>query len=169
MATVLDRSALAKERPSIGQLIRARRPGHMLPADFYLRQDVFEVDLELLFRRQWLFVGVAGDVPEPGDAFTVDIGDTSVGDVGFNDLKNMSRLEWLDMHGTQITDAGLTNLKKLFGLRTLYLNGTKVTDKGLMNLIDLQGLTELHLNVSLVTKAGVQKFQALRPKCKVSY
>ena len=78
MATVLDRSALAKEQPSISQLIRARRPGYMLPADFYLRQDVFEVDLEVLFRRQWLFVGVAGDVPEPGDAFTVEVGNTSV-------------------------------------------------------------------------------------------
>src|SRR5918998_783405 len=78
MATVLDRSTLGRERPSIGQLIRARRPGYMLPADLYLRQDVFEVDLEVLFRRQWLFVGVAADVPEPGDAFTVDIGGDSV-------------------------------------------------------------------------------------------
>ena len=50
----------------------------MLPADFYLRQDVFELDLEVLFRRQWLFVGVAADVPEAGDAITIDIGDTSV-------------------------------------------------------------------------------------------
>src|SRR5690242_2519364 len=78
MATVLDRSALTKERPSIGQLIRARRPGYMLPADFYRGQDVLEAVLEVLFRRQWLFAGVAADVPVPGDAFTVDIGDTSV-------------------------------------------------------------------------------------------
>ena len=52
MATVLDRPSSAKQPPSIGQLIRARRPGHMLPADFYLRQDVFETELEVLFRRQ---------------------------------------------------------------------------------------------------------------------
>src|SRR4051794_32372683 len=78
MATVLDRSTSATERPSLGQLIRARRPGYMLPADFYLRQDVFDTDLEVLFRRQWLFVSVAADVPEPGDALTVDIGNASV-------------------------------------------------------------------------------------------
>ena len=32
------------------ELQRARRPGHMLPADFYLRQDVFELDLDVLQR-----------------------------------------------------------------------------------------------------------------------
>ena len=63
MATVLDRSPSAREQASISQLIPARRPGHMLPAGFYLRQDVFEADLEILFRRQWLVVGVTARAP----------------------------------------------------------------------------------------------------------
>jgi Rieske 2Fe-2S family protein len=77
MDTVTQPPPPAPDRP-LDALIRSRRPGHMLPAEFYLRPDIFAADLDALFRRQWLFVGTAADVPEPGAAFTVDIGDASV-------------------------------------------------------------------------------------------
>lgn len=78
MSAVLQNSPAAKAEPSVSELVAARRPGHMLPADFYLRQDVYELDLQQMFERQWLFVGTAADVPEAGDALTVDISGTSV-------------------------------------------------------------------------------------------
>ena len=78
MSAILDRPLLPNEKTSIHQLIAARQPGHMLPAGLYLRPDVFEADLDVLFRREWIFAGVAADVPEPGDAFTVDIANSSV-------------------------------------------------------------------------------------------
>src|SRR5699024_7432484 len=78
MSAILDRLQPANNGSSISQLVAARQPGHMLPAEFYLRPDVFETDMDVLFRREWLFVGVTADVPEPGDAFTVEIASSSV-------------------------------------------------------------------------------------------
>ena len=113
MSTVLDRSVSVAERPSIGQLIRARRPGHMLPADFYLRQDVFEADLEAVFRRQWLFVGVEADLPEPGDTYTVEIGSASVilvrdEDRGIRAFHNVCR-----HRGARLLEPGRSTVGKL--------------------------------------------------------
>ncbi len=59
-------------------LIASRRAGHTLPAAFYLSQEVFERDIDLIFRRHWIYVGVEAEIAEPGDFFTVEIGDDSV-------------------------------------------------------------------------------------------
>lgn len=113
MVTVPGRSVSTNEQPSISQLIQARRPGHMLPAEFYLRPDVFGADIEVLFRHQWVFVGVAADVPEPGAAFAVDIGDASVivvrGDDGvIRALHNVCR-----HRGARLLEPGPTSVGKL--------------------------------------------------------
>jgi glycine betaine catabolism A len=60
------------------RLLRERRPGYSLPAPFYLSPEIFEADMEVIFGRHWIHVGVEPDVPEPGDVMVVDIGRTSV-------------------------------------------------------------------------------------------
>lgn len=64
--------------PSIEDLIARRPEGHSLEADFYTRPDIFDADMELIFGRHWIYVGVEPDVPEPGDVVVVDIGKWSV-------------------------------------------------------------------------------------------
>jgi len=64
--------------PSLSELIARRKPGHSLEQAFYLSPEVFKADLELIFGRHWIYVGVEPDVPEPGDVMTVDIGSTPV-------------------------------------------------------------------------------------------
>lgn len=59
-------------------LLERRRLGHSLEAPFYLSEEVFQADLEFIFRRHWIVVGVAPQAPEPGDYFTVEIGGDSV-------------------------------------------------------------------------------------------
>jgi glycine betaine catabolism A len=59
---------------SLQRLIRNRRPGHSLDAAFYTDPAVFDADMDLIFRRHWIYVGVEPDVPEPGDVMTLDIG-----------------------------------------------------------------------------------------------
>ena len=59
-------------------LLRRRRPNYSLEAPFYTSPEVFAADLEAIFEQTWLFVGVEPDVPEPGDAMTVDIGSNAV-------------------------------------------------------------------------------------------
>jgi Rieske 2Fe-2S family protein len=65
-------------RDAIAELIRARRPGHTLPAGLYTRPDVFEADVEAIFHGHWIAVGVECDVPEPGDVYAVDVGRSSI-------------------------------------------------------------------------------------------
>ena len=59
-------------------LLRSRRQGFSLPAELYTAQDVFEADIEVMFHRHWIFVGVECDVPEPGDVCVVDVGRSSI-------------------------------------------------------------------------------------------
>jgi len=65
-------------RPPIETLVQRRRPGYSLEAPFYTSQAVFDADLDIIFGRHWIYVGVEPDVPEPGDCVVVDIGLNSV-------------------------------------------------------------------------------------------
>ncbi|MFA5121747.1 SRPBCC family protein [Zavarzinia sp.] len=63
---------------ALDALIARRRPGYSLEAPFYSSPEVFAADMELIFGRHWIFVGVEPDVPEPGDCYTVEIGTSPV-------------------------------------------------------------------------------------------
>jgi glycine betaine catabolism A len=62
----------------IRSLISRRRPGYSLEAPFYQRKDIFDLDMQAIFGRHWIYVGVEPDIPEPGDYFTVPLGRASV-------------------------------------------------------------------------------------------
>jgi Rieske 2Fe-2S family protein len=68
--------------PSVDDSVRAmiarRRQGYSLEADFYLSPAIFDVDMEEIFGRHWIFVAVEPDIPEPGDYLAVDVGRQSV-------------------------------------------------------------------------------------------
>jgi Rieske 2Fe-2S family protein len=64
--------------PPLSELIARRAPGNSLEQAFYVSQAVFEADLELIFGRHWIYVGVEPDVPEAGDVMAVDVGATPV-------------------------------------------------------------------------------------------
>ena len=63
---------------SIEALLKRRKKGYSLEAPFYTSDEIFKLDMEIIFGRHWLHVGVEPDVPEPGDVMVVDIGKTSV-------------------------------------------------------------------------------------------
>lgn len=60
------------------ELVTTRTPGHGMPGALFGRQDFFENDVDIFFNRHWILVGVTGDVPEPGDVSTIDIGKSSI-------------------------------------------------------------------------------------------
>ena len=77
-------------------LLRNRKPGYSLDAPFYLSPEVFAADMEIIFGRHWIYVGVEPDVPEPGDAMTVDIGKNAIfivrdDDMGLRAFHNVCR------------------------------------------------------------------------------
>lgn len=59
-------------------MISRRRPGYSLEAPFYQNKDVFDLDMQAIFGRHWIYVGVEPDIAEPGDYFTVPLGRASV-------------------------------------------------------------------------------------------
>jgi phenylpropionate dioxygenase-like ring-hydroxylating dioxygenase large terminal subunit len=44
-----------------------------LPPEAYTDPDLHALEVERIFRREWLIVGRAGDVAQPGDWFTIDV------------------------------------------------------------------------------------------------
>ena len=63
---------------AVETLIRRRKAGHTLEAPFYTSRDIFDLDLDVIFGRHWIYVGVEPDVPEPGDVMTLEIGKASI-------------------------------------------------------------------------------------------
>ena len=60
------------------QRIESRRRGFSLDRSFYTDPDVFELDMELIWHRQWLFAGHECELTRPGSFFTMKIGDYPV-------------------------------------------------------------------------------------------
>jgi len=55
-----------------------REPRSTLPGRDYHAEDVFELERERIFFREWFYVGRESDAPEPGDFMTVDVVGESV-------------------------------------------------------------------------------------------
>ena len=106
---MLDKSPIS----TISTLLDERVEGRSLPAGLYTREDVFQADMDVFYRKHWIYVGPECDVPEPGDATVIDIAGSSLimlrdddGDVRV--LHNVCR-----HRGARILDAGTTVVSKL--------------------------------------------------------
>jgi Rieske 2Fe-2S family protein len=58
--------------------IQNRREGFSLAQRFYVDPTFYELDLENIFYREWLFVGHECELAAPGDYFTIQIGAYSI-------------------------------------------------------------------------------------------
>lgn len=54
--------------------LRERTPGMGLTRDFYADADIFSLDLEQIFYKDWLFVAHSAELPEAGSYLTLQIG-----------------------------------------------------------------------------------------------
>ena len=59
-------------------MIRDRRPGFSLAQPFYTDPDFFRLDMEMIWYRDWLFVGHDCELAKPGSYFTLQVGDYPV-------------------------------------------------------------------------------------------
>jgi Rieske 2Fe-2S family protein len=62
----------------VGDLVAHRPVGESLAAPFYVSREFFDLDIEAVFARHWLFAAVDAELPEPGDYVTVTFGPYSV-------------------------------------------------------------------------------------------
>ena len=58
--------------------LMSRRPGYTLPRALYTDPEMFEVDMERIWYRDWLLVGAGSEIPKTGNHMTVEIGAYSV-------------------------------------------------------------------------------------------
>lgn len=68
----------AGARTDLAALVESRSPGYSLPGPCYTSPEAFEVDIEAVWARSWVFVATEAEVREPGDYVTVDLGPYSV-------------------------------------------------------------------------------------------
>jgi glycine betaine catabolism A len=75
---ILTSSQLADARALLERLIAEHRPGHALRREFQTDPGIYQLDLERIWRRGWLFAGHTCQVKTPGDYFVFDIDTDSI-------------------------------------------------------------------------------------------
>ncbi len=65
-------------RETVLRQLKNHREGFSLEQPFYIDQDYFKLDMEMIWYRDWLFMGHDCEIPRPGNYFTVQIGDYPV-------------------------------------------------------------------------------------------
>ena len=66
------------ESATFQEAIRQYCPGYSMPQRFYADPNIFEMDLDRIYRRHWLLAGPTCRVPPPGDYFTYQIANDSI-------------------------------------------------------------------------------------------
>lgn len=64
--------------PRVQRLLSSHRPAHTLEGELYRDPEVYQCDLEKVWRRGWLFAGHSCEIPEAGDYFAMNVGDDSI-------------------------------------------------------------------------------------------
>jgi hypothetical protein len=83
-------------------------------------------------------------------------------DAGLANVRNLKGLRDLNLYDVRgVTDAGLENLAGLTQLRTLNLSNVPVTDRGLRHLTNMAELTHLFLSGTRITDAGLDNVKGL--------
>src|SRR5271154_6006661 len=95
---------------SLSALVARRRKGHTLEAPFYTDPAIFEADLDIIFGRHWIYVGVEPDVAEPGDCMTVDIGRNAIVVARDDDMHIRAFHNVCRHRGARLLQAGKTNI-----------------------------------------------------------
>ena len=71
-------SQLAEAQALLDRLIAEHKPGCALPREFQTDPGIYQLDLERIWRRGWLFAGHTCQVKRPGDYFVFDLDTDSI-------------------------------------------------------------------------------------------
>lgn len=74
----LSYASLDQAREEMTHLLSERRRDYSLPRPLYNDPHMFRIDMEEVFQKEWLFVGMSSEIPAKGDYFTVEIGQNPV-------------------------------------------------------------------------------------------
>jgi glycine betaine catabolism A len=63
---------------TLNTLLAQHQRGHTLARPFYVDPELFELDMERIFRRHWLLAGPSSRIKRPGDYFTCPVANDSL-------------------------------------------------------------------------------------------
>ena len=66
------------KKAEIKNLIRKQKINHTLDQEFYINDHIFDLDIQNIFSKQWVFVGHVSRIPNFGDYFLFNIGNESI-------------------------------------------------------------------------------------------
>ena len=69
---------MTTQAADVMQLLRSRARDHSLPRLFYTDADLFRMDMEAVFHREWLCVAAECEVSAPGQYVALDIGGSPI-------------------------------------------------------------------------------------------
>ena len=69
---------MSRDYNNILQLINSQKDNFPLDQSFYVDKKIYELDLEIFFYNQWIFVGHQSRIPNKGDYFIFSIGNESI-------------------------------------------------------------------------------------------
>lgn len=59
-------------------ILENRKPNYSLHQRFYNDPLMFQIDVEEIFQKEWLFAGMSSEIPKKGDYFTINIAQNQV-------------------------------------------------------------------------------------------
>jgi len=142
---------MARYRDDAGALGRLVEDGRV-HRDVYTDAEVFQLEMERLWARTWIYVGHASQVPNPGDYFTADIGAQPVIMVRHTDNSVRVLLNRCAHKGTKVVGDLSGNTGKTF--RCPYHAWTYRTDGTLLHVPLAEGYARAVQHRGLVQVAS---------------
>ena len=71
-------TSIGEAKTAMTDLLEKRSSNYSLDAALYNDPHMFRVDMEEVFQKEWLFVGMTSEIPKKGDYLTVEIGQNPV-------------------------------------------------------------------------------------------
>jgi len=120
---------------TLGAIERLIEPGRV-SRRVYTDPEIFDIEMERLFGRSWLFVGHESQIPKPGDYFTTELGRQPVIMVRHSDSSVRVLLNRCTHRGAKVLNERSGNARRM---SCLYHGWTYDTDGRLIGVPEAEG------------------------------
>ena len=74
----VDRLTSDVSKEKVQQMLSTRNASYTLEQALYNNPQIFQIDMEEIFQKEWIFVGMSCELPNRGDYITVEIGQNPI-------------------------------------------------------------------------------------------
>ncbi|MBX3412889.1 MAG: aromatic ring-hydroxylating dioxygenase subunit alpha [Pirellulales bacterium] len=135
----------------LADLIARRKANQTLERDFFVCEDIYQADVEQIWRRGWLVAGYTCQIPQPGDYFTFEVDTDSILVIRGDDGKIRALHNICRHRGTILCDAPLGHAGRIICPYHQWVyarDGALVSCRGMHDVDKASlGLLPLHVEV----------------------